>query len=217
MHNSDSEYPAEFSAPIKDEGGSASNADWSVPREPDKLESLRGRFVELLKERQLITKCCQCIAKPAPGEECDPRFSPSTLRAARSLVREFLSDKGIDPKLCNEGVGPGQPFHLGLLQGLLTVTEDVDIALGDSLRQGVVTGIDEWIAPSGVWETGSYKSPSGDIRDCDSNWSDDSPLLDELVSMELKERISGRCILANWRRHCWAVGKVDNGGRPSFS
>ena len=186
MHDLEYEYPAEFSEPIKDGGGSASNADWTVPRETDKLESLRCRFIEFLKERQLITKCCQNIAKPAAGEECAPRFSHSTLRAARSMVQEFLYQKGIDPKLCNEGVEPGQPFHLGLLQGLLTVTEDVDIALINSLRQGVVTGIDEWIAPSGVWETGSNKSPSGDIRDCDSNWSEDSPLLDELVSMELK-------------------------------
>ena len=186
MHNSDSENPAEFLAPIKDGGGSASNADWTIPRETDKLSGLRDSLVEFLKERQLITKCCRSIAKPAPGEECEPRFSPSTLRAAQCLVREFLSNEGIDPKLCNEGVEPGQPFYLGLLQGLLAVTDDVDIALVDSLREGVVTGIDEWIAPSGVWETGANKTPSGDVRDCDSNWSDDSPLLGELVSMELK-------------------------------
>ena len=99
---------------------------------------------------------------------------------------------GIAEDLLQEGKADGQPFWLGLIQGLLVASGDVDATLPSLLREGVTTCIFDKVAASGgVWEKATKPSTSDlvDLRTCDCKLSsaEDFPeLLDDLISMEVK-------------------------------
>ena len=203
INNSYARNPEASHNHVKDGGGVTSNGDWGIPRETDRLQLLREALVAFINERQLKSKCALLLPKPGNGETGASRFQDSELNMARSILRKFLQDCGIDRKLLEEGVEPGQPFWLGLIEGLLHVTKDVDTDLIALLREGVVTGIRDWIPASGVWSKSSNEKQDCDIRDCENNWKSatEAPeLLDELISMEVKNGF----LVDAWRNYSFS-------------
>ena len=176
---------------LKDGGGVTSTGDWSSPAEPDYFESLRADLYRFIDQDGLVERCEHKIPKPSGGQEGQQRFSQNQLEHARHIIRHHLRNSGVCESWLKEGVSEGQPFHLGLLQGLLATSSDVDSDLPNLLREGVVTGVFDDIQPSGVWRPCERtRSPTDtDIRQCDQNWrsaDENSDMLDELLRMEVK-------------------------------
>ena len=71
----------------------------------------------------------------------------------------FLRSHGFD---CTDAVEPHQPFFLPVWHALAPWTADVDVHLPRILVDGVPTGIESPIFPSGVWDS---VNPEG-VNDC---------------------------------------------------
>ena len=111
------------------------------------------------------------MEEPPPGSPCPGMFQDWEIEILRADLFKFLIDVGLHVEW---GCVAGQPFWLGLFKGLLVLTDDVDAALPDLLRDGVKTGVLDDLAPSGVF---ALRTRANDVDDvdceitcCDANW-----------------------------------------------
>ncbi len=115
-------------------------------------------------------------------------FSPEDGRSfAREIGRVFQLASAEAGALLD--VADGQCFRLNLLQLLVDASGDVDVSLVPALREGVRTGVQTPIPPSGVWR--QIKTDDADdvaFHIQEGNWSsaeDNQQLTDDLLKKEL--------------------------------
>ena len=150
-----------------DGGGRYSYADWFSPPKDlqDVLQPLRGAWVKVIKDNQLLPKLTGFLQSPG---ETSPWAAADVLLLRATLVK-FLKDSGIE---ANDSIEPGQPFCINILAGLQTLLHDEDTSLMQHLTKGVPLGVDAPIEPSGIWIPRQTVT-SEDVPDlllCESNW-----------------------------------------------
>ena len=88
----------------------------------------------------------------------------------------------------------GQPFRLGLLSHLASITQDIDRRLPSILAQGVPTGVFEPIASSNQWPAVEAQHAQHPLEAClkefDTNWKNaeaQPELLQRLIEEEMAQ------------------------------
>lgn len=167
---------------VADGGGVASSADWTSPRKPDMLETLRRCF--LLKGMEW-----KILVEPRDTEEInwETLLSKEQVQYLRALTLKFIESQG---KTATTAVAPDQPFCLDILEALCDIVSDEDPALPSALRQGVATGILEPLPSSGVWiptSSGDAEAPLSSHEDSWQSARDHYELTTELVEKEVAE------------------------------
>jgi hypothetical protein len=173
---------------IEDGGGLTSSADWLRPQEAaDVLGPLRDLFLSRIDEWGLESRLQAGLKKSDGG-----LLSTDQTNVLRADLLGWLSSKGFQK---NGDVPMGQPFALNLLEGLLEVCEDVDKGLPAILLEGVASGLDGDIIPSGVFPLEDREArlrPSvPDVWCCDSNWSSAEDNAREVQSLLVTEEAEG--------------------------
>ena len=115
----------------------------------------------------------------------EPLLNEEEIGLLRSDLQFFLKAQGLD---CSDHIASGQQIALGLLQGLLHLWSDLDVALPEQLDRGVSTGVLETIPASGVWrEVDVAERPPQELLVWDRPWQsglDDAELLLQLVQAD---------------------------------
>ena len=123
-----------------------SSANWLLPPESaDAFKSLRDRFGALAKQWGLVGR----LRSHTASASREDLFSQGGIAVLRSELVSFLHDQNLP---CCDTVAPGQPFLLNCWAALGALTRDPDCSLPHLLQEGVATGIEGPIPPSGVWE-----------------------------------------------------------------
>ena len=155
-----------------DGSGLHGTGDWCFPPPGAvyKFGSLRRSLLTATIERSLPQRI---VAHSAMAAE-SPLLTDTETNMFRYLVADFCKASKMSSRV---DVAPGQPFCLDLLESLRRVGGFCDPTLGDSLRNGVSTGVLEKLAPSGrwpssnsvpclgpslEWKEGNWKSASAD-------------------------------------------------------
>eukprot|EP00435_Cladocopium_sp_Y103_P046226 s1410_g13.t1 len=131
---------------IVDGGGNGSSAVWLQPRvNLDILKPLRHRFCQLAGEHHVVQRPLQHVKLPADR----PFFAAEEVLAWRFEVQSFLSQRNL---ACHTRIREHQPFVLDVWRALSLAMQDPDSVLPALLVEGVPTGIQSHIAPSGIWD-----------------------------------------------------------------
>ena len=167
---------------LKDGCGIQSTADWAHPRADDCLREVRVQWLKYIKEWRLPEHLCEHVS----SRSSDPLLSDGEIEVLREGLVSYLRSRGFR---CSSHVEPGQPLALEILHALLRLSGDMDGALPELLRDGVPTGIDEPIAPSGVWrEVDVPEEVNGELHVFDSPWKsglEDPELLMRMVQADV--------------------------------
>ncbi|CAE7873637.1 LRRC45 [Symbiodinium necroappetens] len=171
---------------VEDGAGSCSTGSWSVPQGEDCFKQLRQAWIQRITCPAFLGKF---RANLASGSK-DPPLSDVELRPFLDDLRCFLrlSDKEFETLKC---VPPGQPFRLFLLEALLEVSRDPDLAFIDILVEGVPLGVDEAM-PScpALFPPSEPVAPSLPLQHCESAWGSalsDPETVDSLLESEIRE------------------------------
>lgn len=175
--------------PLKDGGGIASTADWKHPQSGDMLSSLRRSFLQLMANWQLVRRLQAHVAQSSRQS----LLTNEEVEHLRRVVADFLSGEGLP---CSTEVAAGQPLTLDLWRGLLSLCNDVDLGLPSLLKEGVRTGIQCDIPPSGVWRpVNKPERPDVELEVLQEPWG--SALNDPACLMKLVEA-DVRAGFASW-------------------
>ena len=175
--------------PVPDGGGICSTADWFQPRVKDDLfRDLRRRFESLAMEWRLVPRLMAHVSNPTDAE----LLSAEEVLHLREEIVGFLRNHGFS---CNGDVEPNHPFLLSVWQALAKMTVDVDPHLPNILSEGVPTGIESPISPSGVWDAVDFDgmAPEPELVPCDllvhlEPWrsaAEDLPLAKQLLQKDI--------------------------------
>ena len=171
---------------VADGGGLPSTGDWRSPPAPlrDTFKELRNSLLKILVRQNGPARLLAC----ARSGSRDCPFPESMISEAVAACSAWLSDRGHKH---DTAVPAGQPFRLGLFEGLLRAAGDADADLPAILRQGVPTGVLSPIKASGIWRPlPAGDPPPRELHECEGNWKSadsDIPLAQSLVDEDVSE------------------------------
>ena len=139
---------ADFPFSHEDGGGLFPTPDWSRTdrQEQDHFGPLRKQWMKRIVEGRLD----KILMSHVGSDNAEPPFSDTILQPFRADLEDFLRHHGHDP---DWQVRDHQPMCLGILVLLQNIMKDRDTSLFPSLQEGVKTGFQRDIPPSGVFPT----------------------------------------------------------------
>ena len=174
---------------LRDGGGVGSTADWRFPRVADLLKELRVQWVSRFEQWDLLHR----VQRAASCQSSEAWLSDGEIERLREDLLSVLKDHGFNS---STRIVAGQPLALDLWRDLFALAGDVDSALIPLLQDGVPTGIQNTIPPSGVWrEVDVPARPNLELLVLDAPWG--SALDDPETLMDLVQR-DVDCGFAEW-------------------
>ena len=178
-------HPCEILDPyLKDGAGTASNGNWSIPRAPDALQTVRTAWLQCFEEWGIESRLRSRV--DAASEE--PLFDLMELDVLTWHLRTFLQQQGLQGCL---DVPSGQPLRLHLLSDIFEVLHDPDKDLPRTLADGVNTGYFEPVYFSGIFKElapheGKSNTPpidhEGNWQSAESNEAETEALIESEMS-----------------------------------
>ena len=104
-----------------------SNGDWwHTGGGNDQLAPLRTSLLKFIQESKLSNRCSKAMTKAQKGDIPEPRFQESEVSALRQMFSEFLQERNCNYDM---SVMHGQPFALGLVEGMLQAVTLIRVSL----------------------------------------------------------------------------------------
>lgn len=180
--------PDAFPRSQEDGGGLFSQPDWSQSGRtiPDTFSSLRKSWLDRIISKRLDKKLVAFCQLESP----DPPFSEDDLIPFRQDLVKFLEANSQTP---DWQIRAHQPMHLNILKSLSVIMQDEDRTLFDSLINGVCTGFQNDIPPSGCFPPNDRPADPSNMDSLSahfSNWQsamDHPELTQELVQEEIEK------------------------------
>ena len=159
-------------APACDGAGLQSSADASTPATPQAgLASLVDQMQAWCLHGDRYKRIAAHIAQSKPEHPLSAEEQDSLLEMAATCLNL--------PPQSAAAIEKGQPFRLGLLSHLASITQDIDRHLPSILAQGVPTGVFEPIASSNQWPAVEAQHAQHPLEAClkefDTNWKNAEP------------------------------------------
>ena len=165
-----------------DGGGIASNGDWTSPRGSDIFADLRRAWLLQGLESQILRK-----SNPDDPIDFEQWLPVDFVSNLRDITENFFASKGLESQ---QIPSEGQPFVLHLLKNFATMLDDPEFELIETLKDGVMCGVEAPIQPGGAWIPTDSIPTDIDLTSHEVNWQsamDHLSLAEELVRKEVND------------------------------
>ena len=151
---------------VEDGAGIHSSAAWFCPQTADFFGSLRKAWMRRLADSTLCLKIAKHFVHSVEG----PPLSESELAPFLQDLCEFC---GVNAQQSSAflSVSEGQPFRLRVLERLLELSKDPEVAICPLLEEGVRLGVGCAIPPSCHWPQSFAEEPDIDLTICEGSWA----------------------------------------------
>ena len=151
---------------VEDGAGIHSSAAWFCPQMADVFGSLRKAWMRRLSDTALCLKIARHFVHSVEG----PPLSESELAPFIHDLCEFCGVSALQ-STAFLSVSEGQPFRLRVLQRLLELAKDPEVAICPLLDEGVRLGVGCTIPPSSHWPQSFAPEPEIDLTICEGSWA----------------------------------------------